>query len=83
MYNSLKNCDMKVVLGDLNVKVGCENSYQHKTKRENKNQISNHNGRRVTEFAGEKELKIMSIHFKMKEMYKVLKPHTGTSYSHG
>ncbi len=58
-------------MGDPNAKVGKEGIYKHITGGESKHQESNDISKILIEFAEGNGLKIMSTHFRRKDIYKV------------
>lgn len=69
-YSKLSRNNIKMIIGDANAKIGRENMYIQITGGESKHLHSNDNGKRLIEFAEEKQMKIMSTHFKRKDVYK-------------
>lgn len=62
--------DVKIVLGDLNAKIGKEAMYNDITGGHSKHELTNENGKKLIEFATEMRMKIMSTSFQRKEIYK-------------
>lgn len=61
---------VKIVIGDANAKIGNEDIFKSITGGESKHDRSNDNGLRIINMAIEKQMKIMSTHFKRKDIYK-------------
>lgn len=70
VYESLPRQDIKIIIGDANAKVGKEEIYKEVTGGESKHQVSNNNGERLISFATEKRMKIISTHFRRKDIHK-------------
>lgn len=70
IYQRLPESDMKIILGDMNAKVGTEEYYKPAIGRYSKHTESNENGRKLISFALEKEMRIISTDFQRKEIYK-------------
>jgi len=68
--DSVPKQDILIIIGDANAKVGNEEIYKEITGAESKHHDSNDNGQRLIALAIEKELKIMSTHFKRKDIHK-------------
>ncbi|CAH1104031.1 unnamed protein product [Psylliodes chrysocephalus] len=71
--------EIVVILGDANAKVGKEEIYKNITGGESKHDINNNNGLRLINLAIEKDMKIMSTHFKRKDIHKGTWIITGTT----
>ena len=67
--------DMKILLGDLNAKVGRENIFKPTIGNESLHQDSNDNGVRIVNFATSKNLVVKSMKFPHRDIHK----HTWTS----
>lgn len=63
--------DIKLVIGDLNAKVGREDDYKNITGGKSLHKVSNQNGMKMIEFASENQLKICSTAFDHKDIHKV------------
>ena len=48
----------------MNAQIGREPTYRKTVKTESKHEVTNDNGRRIIEFSEEKNMKVMSTHFK-------------------
>lgn len=70
MVQKIPKTDLKLVIGDMNAKVGREEIYREVTGGESKHEESNDNGLRLITFAIEQKMKIMSTHFKRKDIHK-------------
>ncbi|KAK9709895.1 Endonuclease-reverse transcriptase [Popillia japonica] len=62
--------DIKLVLGDLNAKIGREDEHRKITGGNSKHMLSSENGKMLIQFALENNLKIMSTNFKHKEIHQ-------------
>jgi hypothetical protein len=62
---------MKILLGDLNAKVGREDIFKPSIGNESLHEISNNNGDRVVNFATSKNLTNKSTMFPHRDIYKV------------
>ncbi|KAK9727614.1 hypothetical protein QE152_g19059 [Popillia japonica] len=62
--------DIKLVLGDLNAKIGREDEHRKVTGGNSKHMLSSENGKMLIQFALENNLKIMSTNFKHKEIHQ-------------
>ena len=63
--------DIKIVLGDLNAKLGKEEIYQDITGGKSLHVESNENGKKLLEFAIENNMKIIITYFDKKDIHKV------------
>lgn len=70
VLNLTPRYDIKIVIGDLNAKVGREELFRDYTGGHSKHISSNDNGLRVIDFAIQNEMKIMSTFFERKDIYK-------------
>ncbi|RNL66056.1 hypothetical protein D7I40_24495, partial [Citrobacter sp. MH181794] len=70
IYDALPNYDIKMVLGDLNAKVGRETIYKEIVGTHSLHETSNDNGKRFIEFATSKNALISSTSFPRKDIYK-------------
>ncbi|KAK9686020.1 hypothetical protein QE152_g37504 [Popillia japonica] len=62
--------DIKLVVGDLNAKIGREDERRKVTGGNSKHMLSSENGKMLIQFALENNLKIMSTNFKHKEIHQ-------------
>ena len=67
---SRKSHEIKIVLGDLNAKVGKEEIYQELIGKHNMHLYTNNNGQRLVDFASAKNMVISSTCFPHKEIDK-------------
>jgi hypothetical protein len=70
VYDSCPSNDIKIVLGDLNAKVGNEEIYQGLTGRHSMHLNTNNNGQRLVDFAAAKNMVVTSTCFPHKEIHK-------------
>jgi exonuclease III len=70
VYDSCPSNDIKILLGDLNAKVGREEIYQGLSGRHSMNLNTNNNGQRLLEFAAAKNMVVSSTRFLQKEIHK-------------
>lgn len=70
VLDKLPRNNIQIVIGDVNAKIGKEDMFKSITGGESKHQESNDNGLRLINFAIERNMKIMSTHFKRREIYK-------------
>ncbi|CAH0552542.1 unnamed protein product [Brassicogethes aeneus] len=70
IMNNITDGDIKIIMGDANAKIGKEDIYRNITGGESKHMKSNDNGERLISLAIEKNMKIMSTHFKRKDIHK-------------
>jgi hypothetical protein len=63
VFDQLPKNDMKIILGDFNVKIGRENIFKPTIGNEGLHKISNDNGVRVVNFATSKNLAVKSTMF--------------------
>jgi len=61
---------MKIVLGDVNAKLGSENIFKLTTGNDSLHQDSNNNGVRIVNFATSKNLVVKSTMFPHRDIYK-------------
>jgi endonuclease/exonuclease/phosphatase family metal-dependent hydrolase len=69
-YDSIPSNDIKIVIGDLNAKIGRDPTYQHITGRHSLHTECNDNGSRVIDFAASRNMVVSSTQFPRKEIYK-------------
>jgi endonuclease/exonuclease/phosphatase family metal-dependent hydrolase len=62
--------DIKILLGDLNAKIGREEIYQELIRRSSMHPNTNNNGHRLVDFAATKNLVVSSTCFTHKEIHK-------------
>jgi hypothetical protein len=67
-YDSIPSNDIKVILGDLNAKIGKEKEYRGVIGTESLHDITNHNGTKLIDFAESKNLIISSTYFPHKNI---------------
>ncbi|PSN34712.1 hypothetical protein C0J52_21184 [Blattella germanica] len=70
VLDTLHANDVKIVLGDLNAKIGGEEEFRNTIGRNSLHEISNDNGRRLIDFAESKNLIISSTQFAHKDIHK-------------
>ncbi|XP_050439094.1 uncharacterized protein LOC126844740 [Adelges cooleyi] len=70
VVNSLPTHCIKMIVGDLNAKVGRETMYRPTTEPDSLHETSNDNGTRLIHFATSKEFTISSTYFPRKDIYK-------------
>jgi endonuclease/exonuclease/phosphatase family metal-dependent hydrolase len=70
VYDSCPSNDIKIVLGDLNAKVGKEEIYQGLIGTHSMHLYTNNNGQRLVDFAKKKNMVISSTCFPHKEIHK-------------
>jgi len=70
VYDSCPSNDIKIVLGDLNAKVGKEEIYQGLIGKHSMHLYTNNNGQRLVDFAAAKNMVISSTCFPHKEIHK-------------
>lgn len=63
-YNTIPNYDVEVVIRDYNAKIGKEEKYKPTIGSHSKHTKLNENGRKLNEFALEKELRAAKTYFK-------------------
>jgi hypothetical protein len=71
VYDSIPNYDIKMVIGDLNGKLGREDVYKGVIGKHSLHLKTNNNGQRVTDFAISKSMIIASTRFPHKEIHKI------------
>ncbi|PNF31855.1 hypothetical protein B7P43_G08920 [Cryptotermes secundus] len=69
-YDSIPSNDIKVILGDLNAKIGKEKEYRGVIGTESLHDTTNHNGIKLIDFAESKNLIISSTYFPHKNIHK-------------
>ncbi|PNF29447.1 hypothetical protein B7P43_G04559 [Cryptotermes secundus] len=69
-YDSIPSNDTKVILGDLNAKIGKEKEYRGVIGTESLHDTTNHNRIKLIDFAESKNLIISSTHFPHKNIHK-------------
>jgi hypothetical protein len=70
VFDQFPRYDMKILLGDFNVKVGRENIFKPTIENESLHEISNDNGVRVVDFATSKNLVVKSTTFPHRKIHK-------------
>jgi hypothetical protein len=70
VYDQFPRCDMKIILGDLNAKVGRENIFKPTIGNESLHEISNENGFRTVNFDTSKNLVVKSTMFINRTIHK-------------
>ena len=70
IMNGIPKYDIKIIIGDLNAKIGNEEIYKSITGGHSKHTESNENGKKLIEFATEMKMKIMNTCFQRKNIYK-------------
>lgn len=69
-YDLMSNYSMKILIGDMNAKLGKEDMYRPNLGKHSLHSISNDNGTRLIEFAVSKNMYIKSTMFPHKEIHK-------------
>ena len=69
-YGKIKKYDLKIVLGDLNAKIGQEELFRPTIGKYSKHEVTNNNGQILIDFAREKDMIIKSTYFQKKEIHK-------------
>lgn len=62
--------DIKIILGDLNAKIGRETAHQTVIRKESLHKKSNDNGERVIDFSTSKNMIVISTCFPRKDIHK-------------
>jgi exonuclease III len=70
VFDHFPSYDMKILLGDFDVKVGRENIFKPRIRNESLHEISNDNGVRVVNFATPKNLVVKSTMFLLRKIHK-------------
>jgi exonuclease III len=70
VYDARPSSNIKILLGDLNAKVGREEIYQGLIRRHSMHFNTNNNGQRLVEFAAAKNMVVSSTCFPHKEIHK-------------
>jgi len=70
VYDSIPHRTRKIIIGDLNAKIGKEQIFKHTIGEQNLHEISNDNGNKLISFAMSKNMTISSSYFPHKEMHK-------------
>lgn len=70
VYDSLPSNDIKLVIGDLNAKIGREPAYREIIGNHSLHAESNDNGTRVIDFAASRDMVVMSTQFPRKNIHK-------------
>ncbi|XP_023311516.1 craniofacial development protein 2-like [Anoplophora glabripennis] len=70
VYNKIPRYDVKMVIGDFNAKIGKEEIYKPIIGSHSKHNQSNENGKKLIEFATEKDLRIVTTFFQHKNIHK-------------
>ena len=71
VYNKSPRRDIKLILGDMNAKVGTEEFYQPTIGRHSLHTVSNENGTRLINFASSRSMVIASTTFEHKNIHKI------------
>lgn len=69
-YEKIPSFDIKIVLGDMNAKVGKEERNVRITGRHSLHEVTNNNGQRVINFAAEKKMIVKTTSLAKKNIYK-------------
>lgn len=81
-YDDCPQHDVKIIIGDMNAKIGKEEIYRPVIGRHSLHNTTNDNGMRLIEFAASKCLVICSTHFKHKDIHKHTWKHpNGTTFN--
>ncbi|XP_023312234.1 craniofacial development protein 2-like [Anoplophora glabripennis] len=70
VYNKIPRYDVKMVIGDFHAKIGKEEIYKPIIGSHSKHNQSNENGKKLIEFATEKDLWIVTTFFQHKNIHK-------------
>lgn len=70
IYNDIPRYDVKMVMGDFNAKLGKEEMYKPVIGDYSKHNETNENGKKLIEFATERDLRIMTTYFEHKNIHK-------------
>ncbi|CAH1105530.1 unnamed protein product [Psylliodes chrysocephalus] len=70
VYDEIPKSHLKIIIEDANAKVGKGKIYKNITGGKSKHDISNNNSLRLINLAIERDMRIMSIHFKRKDIHK-------------
>lgn len=70
IWERIPNYDLKILIGDMNAKIGREEEYKNVTGGKSKHLVSNENGKILIQFAEENNLKIRSTAYDHKDIYK-------------
>jgi hypothetical protein len=70
VFDQFPRYDMKILLGDLNAKVGREDIFKLTIRNESSHEINNDNGVRVVNFATSKNFVVRSTVFPHRGIYK-------------
>ena len=70
VFDHFPKCDMKILLGDFNTKVGRENILKPTIENESLHQDSNDNGVRIANFATSKNLVLKNMMFPHRDIHK-------------
>lgn len=70
IYNTAPSNDIKIVIDDLNAKIGKEPAYREITGIHSLHTNSNDNGARVIDFAGTRNMVVASTRFPRKDIHK-------------
>jgi hypothetical protein len=70
VFNIFHKCHTKILLGDLNAKVGREDIFKPTIGNESLHEISNDNGGRLVNFATSKNLAVKSTMFPHRNIHK-------------
>lgn len=70
VYDEAPNHDIKIILGDLNAKIGREHIYRPTIGKYSLHEISNDNGSRVIDFASSRNMVVSSTYFEHKNIHK-------------
>ncbi|CAG4991264.1 unnamed protein product [Colias eurytheme] len=70
VYDNIPGYDAKILLGDLNAKIGREEAFMPTIGKHSKHDKSNDNGTRLISFAASKSMVVQSTKFPHKDIYK-------------
>jgi hypothetical protein len=70
VFAKFPKCHTKILLGDLNAKVGKEDIFKPTVRNESLNEISNDNGVRLVNFVTSKNLRVKSTMFPHRNIHK-------------
>ncbi|XP_038221620.1 craniofacial development protein 2-like, partial [Zerene cesonia] len=70
VYDDIPEYDAKILLGDLNAKIGREEAFMPTIGKHSKHEKSNDNGIRIISFASSKSMVVQSTKFPHKSIYK-------------
>ena len=70
VYDGAPNRDIKIILGDLNAKMGCEVYYRPTIGKYSLHENSNENGKLAIDFATSRNMVVCSTYFEHKDIHK-------------